>query len=359
MKRLNKYLVSNVLKILFITQLAGLIMFLTIDYFEHMDVFTSSTHNFILSVYYIFLKTPYYMNLILPLSFLLSMLILLILMVRNNEMIVIRTSGISTATLMKPLVVLSAALIACSFILSEFVVPKTLNASEYIYRVKIKKEEPYVFFKNDRIWYKRDRTICNIDYYDIKKDTIKGLTVIELSEDYIIQRRINAKEGFWRDGSWVFNDVAVREFDKNGIQSKKTYQQMKNIITEKPALFKVADKDPEEMGYKELSRYIEKLRQDGHDIRRCMVDLYNKVSFPFINLIMVFTAFSVGLRYSKTRHISKGIFSGLTLGIFYWFFHHIALSFGYSEIFPPLFAAWFTNLVFFSLGMIGIVTLRT
>ena len=90
-----------------------------------------------------------------------------------------------------------------------------------------------------------------------------------------------------------------------------------------------------------------------------MVDLDNKISFPFINVIMVLAGFSVGLRYSKTKNVSKGIFSGICVGISYWGFHSIALSFGYKEAFPPLFAAWLSNMLFFSLGIIGIVTVRT
>jgi len=90
-----------------------------------------------------------------------------------------------------------------------------------------------------------------------------------------------------------------------------------------------------------------------------MVDLYNKISFPFINVIMVLVAFSVGLRYSKTQNVSKGIFMGICLGISYWAFHSAALSFGYKETFPPLFAAWLSNLLFFSFGIIGVMTVRT
>lgn len=334
-------------------------MFITIEFFEHMDIFTSSFKNFILSIFYLCLKVPYYFNLILPLTLLISILILLILMIRNNEMIIIRTSGISTALIMKPLVSLSVILIAVSFTLSEWIIPVALNTSEYIYRVKIKQEEPYVFFKNDRIWFKRDNIISNIDFFDVKKDMIKGLTVIELSDTYTIKKRTDAKEGVWKDGSWVFSNVVERTFDTGGIKSKKTYAKLNDIIKEPPSVFKVVDKNPEEMGYKELSRYIKRLQMDGHDIKKYLVDLYDKIAFPFINLIMVFAAFSVGLRYTKTKHISKGIFSGISLGALYWFFHSISLSFGYSEIFPPLFAAWFSNFLFLSAGIIGIVTLRT
>lgn len=324
-----------------------------------MDIFTSSLRNFALSILYILLTIPYHVNFILPLAFLISMLILLIVMIRGNEIIVIRTSGISTISLMKPLIGFSLMLVVLSFVLSEWIIPKSSSAAEYVYRVKIKREEPYVFFKNDKIWFKRDNMICYIDFFDTKRDVIKGLTVIELTRDYAIKRRVDAAEGVWKDGSWLFTNVTERTFDQRSIQSRQTYGQMQDIIKEHPTLFKVAERNPEEMGYKELSRYIRRLKLDGHDVRRYLVDLYNKIAFPFINLIMVLAAFSVGLRYVKTQNISKGIFSGISLGILYWFFHSVSLSLGYSEIFPPFFAAWFSNVLFFSFGVIGVVTLRT
>jgi lipopolysaccharide export system permease protein len=359
LKRLNRYLISNVLKILALTELAGFVMFFTIEFFEHVDVFTESFHNFFLGLSYLCLRVPYYLNLILPLCFLISMLVLLILMVRANEMIVVRTSGISTIAIMKPLISFSMVLIVFSFMLSEWVIPVASSASEYMYRVKIKREEPYIFFKNDRIWFKRDNVINNIDFFDAKRDEIKGLTVLELSSSYSIGRRYDAKLGVWKDGSWLFSDVVERTFKDDGAVSRKTHMVLKDLIKEPPAAFKVAERNPEEMGYKELSRYIRRLKRDGHDIRRYLVDLYDKISFPFINLIMVFAAFSVGLRYKKTKHISRGIFLGICLGGAYWFFHAISLALGYSDIFPPLFAAWFSNLIFFFMGIVGIVTLRT
>lgn len=334
-------------------------MFLVIEFFQHTDRFTSSVYAFVMVVLYIILLIPYYFNLILPLAFLISMLIILILMIRGNEMIVVRTSGISTFSLMKPFVVFSCSLIALSFVLAEWVIPLSSNASNYIYQVKIRGEESHVFIKNDRIWFKRNNTINNIDYFDTKKDIIKGLTILKLDKNFTVRERIDAERGIWNDGAWYFVNVTERKFEKNGLIKKKKYGQMKNLIDEQPSVFKVVEKYPEEMSYRELSRYISKLRDNGYDIRRYLVDLYNKIAFPFINLIMVFAAFSVGLRYAKTKHISKGIFSGILVGALYWFFHFSCLSLGYAEIFPPLFAAWFSNLLFIATGVVGIMTLRT
>jgi len=347
------------LKYLVTTQFAGLVMFVTIEFLEHMDIFTDSFNSFLLSLVYILLRIPHYFNLLLPLASLISMLILLIMMVRNNEIIAARTSGISTISLMKPFIAFAFALIIFSFIIAEWIMPHAANAAEYLYRVKIKKEDSYVHFKNNRIWFKKDNILSNIDFFDAKKDTITGLTIIELADDFTIKKRIDAKEGTWKDSSWHFTTVIERTFGDNAIQSKKVYSEMKDLIKETPAILKVGQRNPEEMGYKDLSKYIRKLKRDGHDVRRYLVDLYNKTAFPFINLIMVFVAFSVGLRYSKTKHIAKGILVGVCVGILYWFIHNICLSFGYAETFPPLFAAWLSNMLFFALGIIGVVTLRT
>jgi lipopolysaccharide export system permease protein len=359
LKKLNKYLALNMLKYLMMAQFAGLVMFVTIEFLEHMDIFTDSFNSFLLSLVYILLRIPHYFNLLLPLASLISMLILLIMMVRNNEIIAARTSGISTISLMKPFIAFAFALIIFSFIIAEWVMPYAANAAEYLYRVKIKKEDSYVHFKNNRIWFKKDNILSNIDFFDAKKDTITGLTIIELADDFTIKKRIDAMEGTWKDSAWLFTTVIERTFGDNAIQSKKVYSEMKGLIKETPAMLKVGQRNPEEMGYKDLLRYIHRLKREGHDVRRYLVDLYNKMAFPFINLIMVFVAFSVGLRYTKTKHIAKGILVGVCVGVLYWFIHNICLSFGYAETFPPFFAAWLSNMLFFSLGIIGVITLRT
>jgi lipopolysaccharide export system permease protein len=348
-----------VLKFVLLCELAGVAVFVIIEFFDHMELFTQTLRNFGYGIAYLLLRLPYYFNLILPLSFLISILILIILMIRANEIILIRTSGISTFAMMKPLLVLSLALVLFSFGLSEWVIPASSSASEYIYKIKIKQEQSHVFFKADKLWFKRGNQICNIGFFDTKRDLMKDVTLIELSDQYAVRRRFDIKAGAWKDGSWVFYDVTERTFSEKGVTGKKLYANLKGLINEPPSVFKIVQQNPEEMSYRELGRYINRLRSNGHDIRRYLVDLYNKIAFPFINVIMVFAAFSVGFRYSKTKQISKGIFWGIALGMCYWFFHSISLSLGYSEIFPPFFSAWFANLFFFSLGTVGVITLRT
>lgn len=359
MRRLDRYLIRSTIKLLLVCQLAGIAIFALIEFFEHLDLFTKDISRFALGISYIALKVPYYFNLILPLAFLIAILIQIVIMIRANEVVIARTAGISTFSLMKPLILLSLVLVVFSFSLSEWVIPRTSSAGEYIYKVKVKREQSYVVYRDDKIWFKRGNNICNIELFDARKDEITGLTVLELSDKYGILKRYDAQKGIWKDGSWTFYNVVERTFKNDGIDSKIVHENLSGLITEPPSVFKIADKKPEEMGYKELKRYINRLARNGHDVKRYMVDLYDKLSFPFINVIMVLTAFSVGLRYSKTKNVSRGIFFGVCLGALYWLFHSVAKSLGYSEIFPPFFAASLSNMLFFSFGVIGIVTVRT
>ena len=224
MRRLNRYLISNTLKWLLVGESVGIAIFTMVDFFEHIDVFTESLGRFLLGLSYLALRVPYYFNLILPLAFLVSMLVFIIMMIRGNEIIIARTAGVSTFSLMKPLVSFSLVLVVLSFSLSEWVVPVTSSVGEYIYRVKIKKEQTYVEYKNDRIWLKRGRVICSIDFFDDRQDEIRGLTIFEMSDDYAIQKRYDAKIGRWKDGTWEFSDVTERSFRNNGIESRTVHK---------------------------------------------------------------------------------------------------------------------------------------
>lgn len=358
MKRLDRYLISTTLKLLFLCEFAGVAIYSIIEFFEHLDVFATSLDNFLLSLLYISARVPYSATLILPLAFLISMLITFIIMVRNNEIMIIRSSGISTLFFIRPLFYLSCLLTILTFFLKESFAPQAYRVSEFIYKVKIKKEEPFISVKNDRIWLKKGNKIARIEYLDAKKELMKEITVLELSPDYTIKKRFDAKEGIFTGSTWVFTDVVERIFEENGSAEKKYYPLLLGLVSEPPDTFRNLERNPEEMSFKELNGYIERLRENGYNAKKYLVDLYNKISFPFINVIMVMIACSIGLRYSKARNIARGLFSGIVIGASYWFFHSVCLSLGYSEIFPPVFSAWLTNIVFFSTGIIGILTLR-
>lgn len=357
MRRLDFYVSARLLKLLLTAELIGFALAFIIEFFERLDTFTRSFEALCFGLLSVLYKSPYFLNLFLPLSFLISILVLFMLMARRNEVIALRASGISTFSLLRPALILSISLALLSFIAEEFFIPMALKKSEYTYRVRVKKEEPNVFIKNDRIWLKKGNLIANIDLFDPRTDKMLGVTLIEIGPDFSVRKRIDARQATWEAYRWRFVDVVEREF-KNGEVSKRVIKERFGLSEAPPSVFKIVRRGPEEMGFRELKRYIGKLKEGNYDTGRYLVDLYNKISFPLINPIMVLLGASLGLRYRRTTHISLGIFLGLCVGLLYWSVHSFSIALGHAQIFPPLFSSFFSSLLSSILGTIGILTLR-
>lgn len=357
MKRLDAYILKGLLKIFLTAELVGFGLLFVIEFFEKLETFTRSLQALAFGLLSVLYKSPYFINLFLPLCFLLSILVLFMVMARRNEIIALRSSGVSTFSLLRPVFLFSFLLAVVSLLAEEFFIPFSLRHADYVYRVKVKGEQPYVFIKDDEIWVRKGNIVANIELFDGKNDRMAGLTLIEIGRDFSLLRRIDAKEAIWETTGWRLLNAVERRF-RDGNVEKRVFEETSGLAGTPPSVFKIVRKGPEEMGIRELRRYIGRLKEGGHDTGRYLVDLYNKVSFPFINLVMVLIGTALGLRYKKTTHISLGIFLGLSAGFVYWVLHSFSLALGYAEIFPALFSSFFSSLLLSLLGTIGILTLR-
>ena len=108
------------------------------------------------------------------------------------------------------------------------------------------------------------------------------------------------------------------------------------------------------MGYFELSDYVKSKKRSGQDVARETTDLYLKISFPFVNFIIVLFGAPIAAN-PKRSGVAIGFAISLFISFMYYTLIRMGQSFGYSEKLPPLFAAWSTNILFFILGIILLV----
>ena len=88
------------------------------------------------------------------------------------------------------------------------------------------------------------------------------------------------------------------------------------------------------------------------------VDLYTKLSFPLVSLIVVLIgipfAFSMGKRGALV-----GLGLSMAIVVIYWVALSVFRSLGSAELLSPLLAAWGANLIFGLMGLYLLFTLRT
>ena len=193
-----------------------------------------------------------------------------------------------------------------------------------------------------------------ISDYGINKKFAEGITIIKLEEGKLHQR-LDAKSMSWVDSlsSWILSNYSIRTFNSYGVETNV-------MISEKDTLFSFdltpedisqKFKSPEELNYKELTKRIALLKENGVKTTRWEVEQYFKVSFAFTNLIVIL----FGLPLVVIKH-KGGLSFGAGMSVFvifgYYAFIKFGQSLGYKEVLEPLASAWIGNVVFSIGGLI-------
>jgi lipopolysaccharide export system permease protein len=120
--------------------------------------------------------------------------------------------------------------------------------------------------------------------------------------------------------------------------------------------FQTIERQSREMSYAELQTYIQKIQSAGYDATRYLVDLYSKLSYPFLNLIMVLIGIPFALKTGRSGGVAISIGISVMIGFAYGVTFYIFLSFGKSGILSPFLSSWIPTLLF---GLAGIFTLMS
>ncbi len=355
---ITMYISREFLNIFFLSLGAFVGIYVIIDLFEHMDDFLEYAVGLPTILLFFLYKIPLIFYQVAPLAVLLATFLSLALRARNNEIIALQTSGISPSRLFGPLIAIALSVSVCLLILQEYVLPYTNHQFKIVKDVRIKKKKQFRSLKKNKIWYRSGDSVCHIEFFNPLENTIQGITLYTLDPDFRLLRRLDARRGEWKDGMWIFYDVLQRDFAEDGSVRLEVYPERIGPLKETPDEFKMANRESQEMSYREMKAYLARLRKAGYTITHYLTDLHAKISFPFICLVMAILGIPFALRVGKGGGIALGIGVSLAIGFIYWTFFAFCLSLGRGGTLPPLLAAWIANLTFTSLGIYMLLQLR-
>jgi lipopolysaccharide export system permease protein len=191
---------------------------------------------------------------------------------------------------------------------------------------------------------------------DPKEKALKGFTLYEFDDQFRCIQRIDANEARWVDEKWRFYAGTMRDFDESGSVRMTSFEEMEFPMKEGWESFQNSAWDSDEMSYAELRTYIQKIQASGYDATRYLVDLYSKLSYPLLNVIMVLIGIPFALKTGRSGGVALSIGISVMIGFLYGIVFYVFISFGKSGILPPLFACWIPTLLF---GLAGVFTLMS
>jgi len=349
-KILSKYLIKEFCKLLVLCQSIFLFIYLIIDFLQKIDNFINANVSKGLMVQYFLLKAPFVMVQMLPVATLISIIIMFSLMKKKNEIIAIKACGLNIFKIAQPVFIASIFIGIGLFFFSELVVPYTSSRSNDIWKYEVEKRDPGLYYGSNQIWYRGPDSIYWVRHFDNKRNIMERPTFYFFDKGFRLIKKIDGRRGFWEEGRWRIEQGIIQEAVSDEDFALKKFDTLYLDLPETPDTFVKSMKKPEEMSYWQLKRYADRVRAEGYDNTRYIVDMNIKAAFPVIILIMVLIGIAISL-LQKGDRIPVVVSIGVGICFVFMIAFGFSRSLGLAGVLPPMIAAWITILIFFFIGI--------
>lgn len=353
MRILDKYILKSQVYLFIGAVLSFFFLYLIIDILGHLDDYIK------LKVPLSLLKT-YYLNFLpnifvqtAPIACLLASLYTLGKLNKNNEIIAMRSAGLSFWQIAKPIFSFALVLSMTIFFVNERVTPKAERKNSTI-KMDLAAEKVNIsenILRNITL-YGMDNRLFFINTFDFKQKKMQDIIILEEDNRQNIKSKIIAREAVYRDGLWNFYQCFIYDFKKDKNPEPEFYQEHIINMSEKPEDFLKERARPELMNLLELNSYIWRLSQNNvpQVIRNLKVDLYHKILFPFTSLVLILIGIPFTFMTKKKVAVIASFGISLIIGFLYYAIDAISLALGKGRILPPLAAASFSYILFALVG---------
>ena len=350
MRILDRYVMRQFLRIFLICVLGVPFLFQVIDLTDRLDNFLSDGVGQAQVAAFYFYQLPYQMLLAFPIACLLAAVFTVSRMTRHFEVTAAKAGGVSFYRLVAPMLLLGMGISLLALSLSEVVPDSNRRAAE-----AIDNDQERQFDVRLNFVYRGDGG----RYYFVRRldaaaGTMKFVKIDREGTGHAYPTySVSAPTARWDTtrARWVIENGHLRYTPEPYRIVDIAFDELWQApFRETPYDLLAKAKAPEEMDYAELGRFIEALERSGENPRKEMVQRALKIAFPFTCFIIVL--FGAPLANS-TRRGGAALSIGLALAttIVFLTLIRIGEALGAGGVLPPVAAAWFPNVIFFTAGL--------
>jgi lipopolysaccharide export system permease protein len=346
----DRYLLARFLRIVAYSVIAFVLIYITTNVFEEIDNFIDHDASIRDIARYYYYSLPFVLTYVVPVSLLLGTVFSMGIMARRNELTALLASGVSVRRVAAPVLAV-AVLVSIGFVFfNDAVVPRANRTRSGIMRHDIEgRERIDADLKTNFRYLGAHGFVYLAQSYSHANLSLFEVVVQQFDENTMV-RRIDAKRARWQGDHWLF----LNGYDRSFVGREEHVEEFDSLtipeMTETPDDFAEEEIDEEDMTYRELSRYIDRVRRSGGTVEQYLVDLHFKFSFPFAGSI--FVLIGVALASGKRKpSVATGFGLTLVVAFLYYAVLRVGQTLGHNGVLPPLLAAQLGNIIFLAIGL--------
>ncbi|NTV52591.1 MAG: YjgP/YjgQ family permease [Candidatus Firestonebacteria bacterium] len=360
MKIISRYLLTEFLRPLSFILAAFVGLYVIAQLVDEMRMFVNNHAPLTMVVLYYAYRVPYFTIQVMPLAVLLSALLSLGQLARQNELIAMRSCGISFGQITRPLLLASLGLVGLVMIFDEVIIPYTNPRAEYIKRINIehKLDDSYNTQRDQITRSLPGHRVVYMRHVDAQAGKMDEVIYLVLGAGMNILRRVDAQAAHYLHGQWIFNHGTERLFNAEGqVSAYRTFASETLEFREAPRDFIRDEKDDHQllsMPMRDLQSRIRTLKEAGSNTAKEEVNYHLKWAFPFANFVLALLGVGLPFIFPSGRRALVGAAIGfvitLATGFFYIGFIAVGTSLGNNGTLSPVVSVWLANVVFSLLG---------
>lgn len=354
-RTLDRYIAGQFVRVLTIVTVGAPILFIIIDATDNLSRYLGKVPMSQAALGYLF-QIPYYAVLSLPIGALCGAVFTLSTMTRHFEVTAAKASGISFYRLILPLVVLGLLTSAAALGLGELVPGASRKSAELLGERRAGGQVA----RNQFVYRADGGRAYAIRRLDARAGEIRSIVIErEGTGPGYPSFQVVADRARWDGSRWRLVRGTVRFYpDPSDVATFRFDTLIHRRFVETPERLLAEPKEPEEMGYAELGRFIDSIRRSGGDPRKLVVERMLKIAYPFSCLIIVL--FGTPLATSSRRGgATYGVAVAIATVLAYLILFRVAEGLGTGGVLPPTAAAWAPNAFFLLAGLLLLVRTRT
>jgi lipopolysaccharide export system permease protein len=346
--KIDKYIAKSFIPSFIVCMFAICGIYVVVDVIQKIDDFIEmGAKALTMSTHYYALMVPVFVTQLFPAITLISASLVLVKLVKHNEILAMQVAGFNLYRILLPVFVLSVLLSLMAVANQELLIPKFAEELARVEQTTFEDKEKNNIIKEDI----NNNFLLRVGTLNIVEESLKSVYVLGKYENGKKKFTINAKEGKWSDDNrWLFLNVVKHNYDESGKWIAPTIRMDEYYLetTLTPEQLNTVDVNSTLKSFKELRE----LCKGEPENQRYSVMLHTRMAYPLTNFILLFLGIPVILGFNR---MSKNVFLRVGLSILiccaFFVLSYVCANLGNMGILHPILAAWLPVVIFGCIGL--------
>jgi lipopolysaccharide export system permease protein len=357
LKSINRYIINEYIKSLFIVIAVMLSIILLINLLDEFNFFKSKKDlKFIFFLIFTVLKIPNVLINLFPFIVLFAGIVFYLKIYNHNEVISLRVMGYSNIQI---ILIPALTSFVIGYVIVFLIVPFSSSMLRYYedLRSEYNETKNLVFVNETGIWIldknEKEKNIIRIEKINKDFSVVSQITIYNYDASNNFIRRIDATEGTIKDKNWLLNKVNIISINKKNNKDNylNNYNYTSNVnISELKNVYK----NTETTSLLDINKEMLILEDKGYSTIDLRIRYQKLISFPIYLLAMSILSGLMIINLGKTSNYLKYGSYGVIISIIIYFLNDLSITIAKSGIISVDFSVWIPIFLIILINLVGI-----